>query len=127
MAGGTARGQTTQRAPLAPIRVGSNVRIVESIASRKGRSRRSRPAATRSEGGQHVSSHASRRRRCGHHPLTRIKETGAGIFLVEQYAKQRLAIADRGYLLDNGHVTGADTAEALARDETVQTAYLGAD
>ena len=30
--------------------------------------------------------------------LKRIKETGVGIFLVEQNAKQRLAIADRGYL-----------------------------
>ncbi len=59
--------------------------------------------------------------------LASIRETGAGIFLVEQNAKQSLAIADRGYLLDNGHVTGADTAEALAQDEQVQRAYLGGD
>ena len=57
--------------------------------------------------------------------LARIKETGVGIFLVEQNAKQSLAIADRGYLLDNGHIVGADTAEALSRDEKVKTAYLG--
>ena len=38
--------------------------------------------------------------------LARIKETGVGIFLVEQNAKQSLAIADRGYLLDNGHIVG---------------------
>lgn len=57
--------------------------------------------------------------------LARIRETGVGIFLVEQNAKQSLAIADRGYLLDNGRVTGADSASALARDETVQRAYLG--
>ena len=49
--------------------------------------------------------------------LARIKETGMGIFLVEQNAKQSLAIADRGYLLDNGHIVGADTAEALRKDE----------
>jgi branched-chain amino acid transport system ATP-binding protein len=59
--------------------------------------------------------------------LARIKAEGVGIFLVEQNAKQSLAIADRGYLLDNGHIAGADTAEALARDETVRRAYLGAD
>ena len=57
--------------------------------------------------------------------LARIKETGVGVFLVEQNAKQSLAIADRGYLLDNGHITGSDTAEALSRDKQVQKAYLG--
>ena len=58
-------------------------------------------------------------------PLARVKVPGAGIFLVEQNAKQSLAIADRGYLLDNGHIVGADTAEALSKDEMVRTAYLG--
>ena len=58
--------------------------------------------------------------------LARIKETGVGILLVEQNAKQGLAIADRGYLLDNGHVTGSDSAEALSNDDKVRKAYLGA-
>lgn len=58
--------------------------------------------------------------------LARVKETGVGIFLVEQNAKRSLAIADRGYLLDNGHIAGADSAEALSRDERVRQAYLGA-
>ena len=57
--------------------------------------------------------------------LAHIKKTGVGIFLVEQNAKQSLKIADRGYLLDNGHIVGADTAEALSNDEKVKTAYLG--
>jgi branched-chain amino acid transport system ATP-binding protein len=57
--------------------------------------------------------------------LARIKDTGVGIFLVEQNAKQSLAIADRGYLLDNGHLVGADTATALSNNETVKKAYLG--
>jgi branched-chain amino acid transport system ATP-binding protein len=57
--------------------------------------------------------------------LARIKEAGVGIFLVEQNAKQSLAIANRGYLLDNGHIVGADTAAALAKDEKVKAAYLG--
>ena len=57
--------------------------------------------------------------------LARIKEAGVGIFLVEQNAKQSLAIADRGYLLDNGHIVGADSAEKLAKDEKVRAAYLG--
>ena len=58
--------------------------------------------------------------------LARVKETGVGILLVEQNAKQSLAIADRGYLLDNGHIAAADSAEALSRDEKVKRAYLGA-
>jgi branched-chain amino acid transport system ATP-binding protein len=58
--------------------------------------------------------------------LVKIKETGVGIFLVEQNAKQSLAIADRGYLLDNGHIVGADSAAALSQDEKVRRAYLGA-
>jgi branched-chain amino acid transport system ATP-binding protein len=57
--------------------------------------------------------------------LARIKDTGVGIFLVEQNAKQSLAIADRGYLLDNGHIVGADSAAALAKDAKVKAAYLG--
>jgi len=57
--------------------------------------------------------------------LARIKDSGVGIFLVEQNAKQSLAIADRGYLLDNGHIVGADSAEKLAKDEKVKAAYLG--
>jgi branched-chain amino acid transport system ATP-binding protein len=44
---------------------------------------------------------------------------------VEHNAKQSLAIADRGYLIDNGHIVGADTAANLAADETVRRAYLG--
>ena len=58
--------------------------------------------------------------------LARIKEAGVGIFLVEQNAKQGLAIADRGYLLENGHIVGSDSAEALSKDEKIRTAYLGA-
>jgi branched-chain amino acid transport system ATP-binding protein len=58
--------------------------------------------------------------------LTTIRQAGVGILLVEQNAKQSLAIADRGYLLDNGHITAADSAVALLQDEQVRQAYLGA-
>ena len=57
--------------------------------------------------------------------LRAIRETGVGILLVEQNARQSLAIADRGYLLENGHITGEDRADKLARDPAVQAAYLG--
>lgn len=57
--------------------------------------------------------------------LARIRETGVGVLLVEQNARQGLSISDRGYLLENGRVVGTDTAEALRNDERVRTAYLG--
>lgn len=58
--------------------------------------------------------------------LTHVKKLGIGILLVEQNAKQSLAIADRGYLLENTRITHEDSAENLSRDPAVQKAYLGA-
>ena len=57
--------------------------------------------------------------------LTIVKNLGIGILLVEQNAKQSLAIADRGYLLENTRITHEDTAARLATDPAVQKAYLG--
>ena len=57
--------------------------------------------------------------------LGQIRKTGMGVLLVEQNAKQSLAIADRGYLIENGEVTGENTAAAMLNDPTVQAAYLG--
>ena len=57
--------------------------------------------------------------------LKAIQETGVGILLVEQNARLSLAIADRAYLLENGHITGEGRAAALANDPAVQKAYLG--
>lgn len=57
--------------------------------------------------------------------LKAVRETGVGILLVEQNAKQSLAIADRGYLIENGRITGEGTGVGLASDPAVQAAYLG--
>lgn len=58
--------------------------------------------------------------------LAEVKKLGIGVLLVEQNAKQSLAIADRGYLLENTRITHEDTAARLASDPAVQAAYLGA-
>lgn len=58
--------------------------------------------------------------------LAHVRELGIGVLLVEQNAKQSLAIADRGYLLENTRITHEDTAAKLANDPAVQKAYLGA-
>jgi branched-chain amino acid transport system ATP-binding protein len=57
--------------------------------------------------------------------LGRIRGDGIGVLLVEQNARKSLAIADRGYLIENGCIVGAGRAADLADDPAVQRAYLG--
>ncbi|MBI1622671.1 ABC transporter ATP-binding protein [Aquamicrobium sp. cd-1] len=57
--------------------------------------------------------------------LAEVAKTGVGILLVEQNARQSLKIAQRGYLIENGLVTGENTAAALMNDPAVVSAYLG--
>ena len=57
--------------------------------------------------------------------LGRIRGDGIGVLLVEQNARKSLAIADRGYLIENGRIVGSGLAAALASDPAVQRAYLG--
>lgn len=58
--------------------------------------------------------------------LARIRNLGVGVLLVEQNARQSLAIADRGYLLETGLVVGQGTAAELQASPAVRQAYLGA-
>jgi branched-chain amino acid transport system ATP-binding protein len=57
--------------------------------------------------------------------LKAVRDSGLGILLVEQNAKQSLAIAERGYLLENGEIVHEDMASSLLSDPAVQKAYLG--
>ena len=57
--------------------------------------------------------------------LAKIAETGVGILLVEQNARQSLKIADRGYLIEVGRITGEGSAQSLMTDPAVVNAYLG--
>lgn len=58
--------------------------------------------------------------------IEQLRKEGMTIFLVEQNANQALKLADRGYVLENGHVVLEDTGEALLSNEAVRSAYLGA-
>jgi branched-chain amino acid transport system ATP-binding protein len=58
--------------------------------------------------------------------LKAIRDTGVGILLVEQNARQGLNIADRGYLIETGRIVGQGSARSLRDDPAVQRAYLGA-
>ena len=53
------------------------------------------------------------------------RENNTTIFLVEQNANLALKIADRGYVLETGHITMHDKAAALLANKEVQRAYLG--
>ena len=53
------------------------------------------------------------------------QENNTTIFLVEQNANQALKVAHRGYVMENGRITMADTAENLLSNDNVRKAYLG--
>ncbi|MEV6901130.1 ABC transporter ATP-binding protein [Amycolatopsis sp. NPDC051372] len=57
--------------------------------------------------------------------VQRIRDTGVAVLLVEQNAKQALAIADRAYVLESGSTVLAGTGAELADDSRVRKAYLG--
>jgi len=57
--------------------------------------------------------------------IVRLREAGVTIFLVEQNAWKALSIADRGYVMETGEITLADTGQALLTNERVKAAYLG--
>jgi branched-chain amino acid transport system ATP-binding protein len=57
--------------------------------------------------------------------LRQVRETGVGLLMVEQNARESLALADRGYLIENGKIVGSGTGQALQSDPAVRRAYLG--
>ena len=54
-----------------------------------------------------------------------IAKRGPAVLLVEQNARQALAIADHAYVIEVGRIVLEGKASELARDERVQKAYLG--
>lgn len=57
--------------------------------------------------------------------ITKLREEGVTIFLVEQNANKALKLADRGYVLENGKVIMEDTGSNLLANDDVRRAYLG--
>jgi branched-chain amino acid transport system ATP-binding protein len=54
-----------------------------------------------------------------------LNRKGMSVLLVEQNARMALKVAHRGYVLETGRVTLADTADKLLTDPRVRAAYLG--
>ena len=57
--------------------------------------------------------------------ITKIKEDGRTILIVEQNAKQTLKIADYAYVLEIGKVKSEGKATDLLNDKELISAYLG--
>ncbi len=57
--------------------------------------------------------------------VLRIRDEGVTIFLVEQNASMALGLADRGYVLQTGHIVLSDSASNLLTNDLVRQAYLG--
>ena len=57
--------------------------------------------------------------------IIEVARTGISILMVEQNARQALAIADKGYVLVQGANRFTDTGEALLADSEVRRSFLG--
>jgi branched-chain amino acid transport system ATP-binding protein len=57
--------------------------------------------------------------------ITRLKDAGVTMLLVEQFAAAALNVADYGYVLENGNISVHGPAERLKNDPKVVAAYLG--
>jgi len=57
--------------------------------------------------------------------ISRLKETGVTILLVEQNARKALEIADRAYVMETGRVILEGDARDLAANPEIEKAYLG--
>jgi branched-chain amino acid transport system ATP-binding protein len=57
--------------------------------------------------------------------IAKIREKGKTVLLIEQNASMALSIADRGYVLETGHVSITGTGKELLVNPEVKRAYLG--
>lgn len=57
--------------------------------------------------------------------VSRLKEKNIGILITDHNVNETLSITDRAYLMFEGALLKAGTAEELANDEQVRRVYLG--
>jgi branched-chain amino acid transport system ATP-binding protein len=61
------------------------------------------------------------------HTISRLRQEGLTILVVEQNARAALKIADRGYVLETGRIILQGSSAELLEDHDVKRAYLGRD
>jgi branched-chain amino acid transport system ATP-binding protein len=57
--------------------------------------------------------------------IKHLREQGITIFMVEQNVRNTLEVADRAYVLENGHIVLEGNGKDLLQNELVKKAYLG--
>ena len=57
--------------------------------------------------------------------ISRLRETGLSVLLIEQNARAALKSADYGYVLETGEVSLQGPADELLHDQRVIATYLG--
>lgn len=57
--------------------------------------------------------------------ISQLHKEGLTVLLVEQNAKLALELADRGYVMETGHVVASGNASELLQSDLVKRAYLG--
>jgi branched-chain amino acid transport system ATP-binding protein len=57
--------------------------------------------------------------------ISKINQAGTTILLVEQDVKKSLALAQRGYVMENGKIALQGKAKELLANEHLKKAYLG--
>jgi branched-chain amino acid transport system ATP-binding protein len=57
--------------------------------------------------------------------IGRLRTQGVAVLLAEQNVEMALAVSDRAYVLESGHIAAEGRASALACDPVIQQAYLG--
>jgi branched-chain amino acid transport system ATP-binding protein len=58
--------------------------------------------------------------------IDNLHKQGLTILLVEQNAYLALELADKGFVLENGHIVMSGEASELLHNELIRKAYLGA-
>jgi lipopolysaccharide export system ATP-binding protein len=59
------------------------------------------------------------------HIVTTLRTKNIGILITDHNVQETLSITDRAYLMFEGNILKAGTAEELAADEMVRKVYLG--
>lgn len=57
--------------------------------------------------------------------ISKLRDTGLTILLIEQNASKSLKLADRGYVMELGRILISGKSDALLEDPVVKKAYLG--
>jgi branched-chain amino acid transport system ATP-binding protein len=57
--------------------------------------------------------------------IASLREQGLTVLLIEQSVRHALEIADRAYVLENGHIVSEGNSRALLKNKHIKKAYLG--